>query len=407
MGEGLKDIAIRLNAIIDTAIDGVITIDEYGIIESVNASAARLFQYNAEEIIGKKINILMPSPHNRDHDTYIQNYLESRNPKIIGQGREVTGIKKDGTEFHFRLAVSEVALDHKTIFTGIIHDLTEVKKAEDELIRLNDKLEQKVEERTVKLEEVINILLETNRDLAKSQRELNIALSKEKELSELKSRFVSMASHEFRTPLSTILSSVALLSRYVKSDTNPKVAKHIGRIKEAVSNLTGILDDFLSLSKLEEGKVETNREAVIMSKLCMDVADELKGLLKSGQVIRYSSEGKEEIVMTDQRILRNILFNLFSNAMKYSDENMHIDCHLFHDVDKVVISITDYGIGIPKEEQKYLFDRFFRATNAETIQGTGLGLNIVKRYINLLNGSINFESREGVGSTFYVSIPKK
>jgi len=397
------DLALLLQSIIDTAIDGIITINTKGIIEQINKSAAELFQYAQEEVIGNNVKMLMPNPYKAEHDSYVGNYIRTRKAKIIGIGREVPGRKKDGTTFPFRLAVSEVILNDRVVFAGIVHDLTNVKKAEERLLKVNEQLEETVEKRTTQLEEVVNELLSTNKKLKENESELSQALQKEKELGELKSRFVSMASHEFRTPLSTILSSASLIGKYKKEEQQPKRDKHINRIKSAVTNLTGILNDFLSLGKLEEGKVIVNTSTVHVGNLIDQIIDELLGLLKPNQVIHKQLD--ENLVLhTDQRILKNILFNLLSNAVKYSEKEIY--CNVINTNGTVEFQIVDQGMGIPEEEHKFMFDRFFRATNVETIQGTGLGLNIVKRYTKLLQGTIRFESKEHEGTTFFVTIPQ-
>lgn len=406
MKEDLKDLAQRLKGIIDTAIDGIITINPLGIIESVNIAAAKQFGYKAEEIQGKNIKMLMPSPYQEEHDSYLHRYNTTKVPRIIGVGREVTGLRKDKSTFPFRLAVSEVILNDRIIFTGIIHDLSDVKDAEKRLLEMNEQLEHLVQKRTNELEEVVNKLLSTNEILQKRESELKLSLSKEKELNELKSRFVSMASHEFRTPLSTILSSASLIGKYTEEAQNDKREKHVSRIKSAVNTLTGILNDFLSLSKIEEGKVVVQKTLVDLEELCNEIIDEVKGIMKPGQTI--SHEGLENIeINTDKRILKNILFNLISNAIKYSKEDGEISCKLKFEDDLFNLEIKDNGIGIPLADQKYLFERFFRASNVETIQGTGLGLSIVKRYVNLLGGEINFESKENVGTIFNITIHKQ
>ena len=385
------------------ASDGIITIDDRGRIETINQSALALFEYTERELIGENISILMPEPYSSEHDDYLTNYHRTRQPKIIGVGREVRGKKKSGKVFPLRLAVSEVILNDRIIFTGIVHDLSEIKKTQEELKRANEELEEKVEERTLELETLINDLLQTNRKLERSELELSEALNKEIQLNELKSRFVSMASHEFRTPLSTIMSSVSLIAKYTESEQNDKRLKHVNRIKSAVVNLTGILNDFLSLSKIEEGKIEIKKQSIDLEALCETVAEEVKSLLKTNQIIEHKITGEARNFESDERILKNIMFNLVSNAIKYSDDR--IDCLIEYKEKAVVFSVSDKGIGIPEKEQALLFDRFFRASNVEMIQGTGLGLNIVKRYVQLLHGELNFKSNEGEGSTFIVALP--
>jgi len=405
MDNQLQDLALRLQGIIDTAIDGIITIDDKGIIESVNKAAAVQFGYDPTELIGHNIKKLMPEPYHSEHQGYLHRYIKTKKPHIIGIGRQVIGQRKDLSQFPFQLAVSEVVLNDRLIFTGIIHDLSQVKSAESELKKLNESLEVKVEERTNELEEAVNTLLKTNKKLEQSELELSKALVKEKELNELKSRFVSMASHEFRTPLSTIMSSASLISKYTDESHNEKRQKHVDRIKSAVNNLTGILNDFLSLSKIEEGKIEVNKSKVVLQDLFDSVIDEVKGLLKEGQSIDQL-QSENILIMTDERVVKNILFNLISNAIKYSKDQGSIKYRFYLEDKNVAIEIIDQGIGIPQSEQKYLFDRFFRATNVENIQGTGLGLNIVKNYLHLLGGNITFSSQEGTGTTFRITIPE-
>jgi PAS domain S-box-containing protein len=411
--------AIRLNAMFEAAIDGIIIIDDNGLIERVNPAAARIFGYTPSEIIGHNVRILMPSPFRQEHDGYLRNYLSTGVRRIIGIGREVKGLRKDGSIFPMRLAVSEVKLADRTLFTGFIHDITEIKEAQAEIQALNSDLEQRVEERTEKLAEVVNRLIATNKALEREvrerksvenalrrqEKELQSSLEKENELSELKTRFVSMASHEFRTPLSTILSSVELVEAYVKESQQAKRQKHIDRIKESVNNLNNILNDFLSLSRLEEGRVITEPESFDFNVFCEQVLDEIRLMLKPAQNIHHEGLDEKLIVHLDKKILKNILINLLSNAVKYSPEGSTVYCRVNKGETYLQIDIEDEGIGIPEHDQQHLFTRFFRAHNVENIKGTGLGLNIVRRYLDLLDGNIDFQSELGKGSVFKVSIP--
>lgn len=238
----------------------------------------------------------------------------------------------------------------------------------------------------------------------KAQQRIRDALDKERELNELKSRFVSMASHEFRTPLSTILTSVSLLKRYNETEEVEKRLKHLNRIRTSVQNLTTILNDFLSLDKLEEGRVQTNNHQVAISDLMADLVEEMETHCKAGQTIELHSSIACSI-NSDEHILRNVLINLLSNAIKYSPENttVEVGCHL--EGENVALTVKDAGIGIPLDEQEHLFSRFFRASNAVNIQGTGLGLHIVKRYVELLGGDITFESVPSKGTEFTLTFP--
>lgn len=414
-----SEAALRLRAIIKTATDGIIIIDERGIMELANEAAARLFGYTEEELLGNNISMLMPSPHQEIHDSYIQNYLRTGVRKIIGIGREVFGLRKDQSTFPLRLSISEVQLAERIVFTGILHDLSAQKAAEARIKELNQHLEEEVHRRTEELATTINQLLNTNNQLEfeiqerktaettlrKNEEELRKAIEKERELNTLKSRFVSMASHEFRTPLSTILSSADLLEMYTLADQQDKRLKHTTRIKSAVNNLISILNDFLSLSRLEEGKIEMAAVEFNLAAFCEEVMDDVQALLKPGQVLQYHGLMPDTVVTLDKKMLKNVFINLFSNAIKYSEPATTIDCFVNIENQELNISIRDQGIGIPEEEQQHLFTRFFRAHNVENIPGTGLGLNIVKRYVELMNGRIHFESTLGEGTIFHVHIP--
>ena len=412
----LQESQNQLNAIIDNAIDGIITINERGIMQIVNPAAAHLFGYEVEELIDKNVAVIAPNPHRRNHDTYINKYLETGKQKIIGVGREIIGLRKDGTQFPFLLSVSEINFGDRKIFAGLIHDLTQQKEAEKHIKSLNIELEKRVEERTEKLVEVVNKLLLTNdtlkneiqertivaAKLKRSQKEVRKALEKEQELNELKSRFVSLASHEFRTPLSTILTSASLIGRYTESGTEQKRQKHVDRIKSTVRNLTGILNDFLSLSKLEEGGFENEPEGFDLKELILKTVEEIRPIAKPNQNIVYEHKGSTRVFM-DMKFSRNICINLLSNAIKYSKKDIFIDTEVNRN--HIILTVKDSGIGIPKKEQEYLFTRFFRAKNALNIQGTGLGLNIVRKYLELMNGKITFESELNEGTTFIVHFP--
>jgi two-component system, LuxR family, sensor kinase FixL len=348
-------------AIVTNAVDGIITIDDRGIIESVNPAAIKIFGFEEAEMIGNNIKMLMPEPDKGNHDKYIGNYHSSGKGKIIGIGREVIGRKKNGSMFPFLLSINEIVLGGKKKFAGVVHDISELREVKD-------------------------------------------ALAKERDLGELKSRFVTMASHEFRTPLSTILSSVSLISRYNDSADEEKRMKHVNRIKSSVSNLTTILNDFLSLSRLEEGRVSIDPIEFSMVELTTEVIDELSGILKEKQIINYAVVNDPQKVFLDKSLIRNIVINLVSNAIKYSNENQEIDITTKIENEVLTLTIQDRGIGIPEEDQEHLFSRFFRAHNATNIAGTGLGLNIVKKYLDLLRGRIEFISNQN-GTIFTVQVP--
>ncbi len=237
------------------------------------------------------------------------------------------------------------------------------------------------------------------------QQELTKALEVEQELNELKSRFISMASHEFRTPLSAILSSAILIGKQNEPGKEERRLKHVGRIRDNVKNLVVILNDFLSLGKLEEGKVKVAYKRFEVVQFTSMLVEEMESSKKQGQTITLKHPKTEIFVNLDPKLLGHILVNLLSNACKYSDEYNKIDISIHRQENEVIFTVRDQGIGIPKKEQKKLFERFFRAKNATNIQGTGLGLHIVKHYTELMNGSVSFTSVSGRGSTFTVILP--
>ena len=257
-------------------------------------------------------------------------------------------------------------------------------------------------------EEIINRLLLVEKNITEQKRaeqDMISALKKERELNELKSRFVSMASHEFRTPLATVLSSINLVSRHAENGNTEAVSKHVGRIKSSIRNLTSILNDFLSLEKLELGKVEFRPSTVDLKELVQSVIEEIESMCKPGQNIKLIFKTQEEVAV-DAQLFRNILFNLLSNAVKYSTEDKDIIVEVDGIDENMVLKVIDHGMGIPEDEQSHMFERFFRAKNATNIQGTGLGLNIVKKHVELMGGNISYTSKLNEGTTFTITLPR-
>jgi two-component system sensor kinase FixL len=391
--------AALLQAIIKNAIDGIITIDDRGLIESINPAACNLFLYTPEEVIGNNVSMLMPPPDRDQHDEYINRYQRTGEPHIIGIGREVTGLRKNGTRFPFRLAVSEVQYSGRKIFTGFIHDLSLQKEAEEQLKDYAIHLEELVEERTLSLRYSLE-------ELQQAKEEVSLSLEKEKELGQLKSRFVSMASHEFRTPLSAVQLSASLIDKYAAPFESPNITKHVARIKNAVGNLTTILNDFLSLEKLEAGKVEPTFNAFDLVKLSEEITEEMQMVAKQNQNIIYQHTGINNMITLDPNLLKNCVINLIANAIKYSGENTFIEFNTEINERGCIITVKDNGIGIPDSDQKHLFEAFFRAHNTGNIPGTGLGLNIVARYADLMRGTVDFKSDVNEGTLFTISFPK-
>ncbi len=388
-----------LKSIIENAIDGIITIDDHGLIESINPAACRLFGYSAEEVLGKNVSFLMPNPHHDQHDEYIARYQRTGVPHIIGKGRDVPGLRKDGTQFPFRLGVTEVKYSGRVIYTGFIHDLSKEREAEEKIRNYAAQLEKQVEERTISLQRTVNELQEAKEVVSKS-------LEKEKQLNQMKSRFVSMASHEFRTPLSSIQLSASLIEKYSQQSDTSSISKHVAKIKNSVGNLTTILDDFLSLERLEAGKIEPAFSQFDIVKLAEEITEEMQLMAKKDQTIIYQHTGLKSLVNLDVNLLRNCIINLVSNAIKYSGENTFIEFNTELADSECIITVRDNGIGIPEADHHHLFEPFFRANNTGNIPGTGLGLNIILRYATLMKGTVNFSSLVNQKTVFTLNFPQ-
>lgn len=382
-----------LLAIVHNAIDGIITLDENGAIESINPSACSLFGYSQEELIGSNITILLPYKDRGDFVKALQDYESTNGLFNFGIGNSIIGVTKKGYQFPFQLGISEVHYTDRRIYAAFIHDLTVQKVAEEGLKNYASHLEELVEDRTKTLHETITAL-------EKTKERISVSLEKEKELSKLKNRFLSMASHEFRTPLSTVQLSASLIEKYAEPFSSAAIGKHVLKIENAVSSLTAILTDFLYMEQLETGTVKAKPTWFDLQELATEITEEMQVLIKGNQKIQYTQRGASTPIFLDYNLLKNTIINLLSNAIKYAGEMGDIVFTTEINSSYCIIQITDHGIGIPKEDQKHVFEPFFRANNTGNIPGTGIGLNLVKRYVTLMNGTIDFASTTNSGTVF-------
>lgn len=380
------------------ATEGIIIVNNRGEITRVNPSIERLFGYSKEELIGNKIEILVPTRFSGNHSHYRETYNNNLRPRSMGAETDLFALRKDGTEFPVEISLSPYSNQFGSFVIAFVVDITLRKQTEEKHKTYSADLERQVKNRTLILEEAILELEKTKKELYKS-------LDKERELNELKTRFVSMASHEFRTPLTTMMSSLSLVERYCEQKDAENQNKHMLKIKKSINNLTDILNDFLSVSKLEEGKIGNSPNPINLELFLEDVVNEMQGMIRDKQQFITRYEGNQQVNL-DQKLLKNVLFNLISNAIKFSRDDGEIELISQVFDSSIEITIKDSGIGIAKADQKHLFERFFRAQNATNIQGTGLGLNIVARYVELMNGRISFESKENAGTTFTLIFPK-
>ena len=388
-----------IEAIFLYATEGILVVNEAGQIIRINPSAEKLFGYDSGELINKKIEILIPSRLSEKHTHHREKYGQNPHARSMGLGMQLHGLKKNGSEFPVEISLSPYSSSEGKFVVAFIVDITVRKQAEEKLKNYSDDLEKQVKNRTLILEEAIE-------ELEKTKKNLHNALEKERELNELKSRFVSMASHEFRTPLTTMMSSLSLATKYSEQNDKEGQSKHMNKIKNSINALTDILNDFLSVSKLEEGKIENTPETINLKHLLTEIISEMQMLVTKGQKITLDYQGNETALL-DKKLLKNILFNLISNAIKFSFDNSEIKISSNNQPSELTLSVNDQGIGISAEDQKHLFERFFRAHNATNIQGTGLGLNIVSRYIELMKGTIEFNSTENQGTTFTIHLPQQ
>jgi len=343
----------------------IFLIDPEGRVMSWNKGAQQIKGYTEAEIIGQPISVFYTDEDNQRGEPYLnlRRALEEGRYESVGLRK-----RKDGSVFYADVVFTPIYDDKNVLkgFAKITRDISDQKKAEQDMLE------------TIRLE---------------------------KELNEMKSRFVSLASHEFKTPLSVILSSVSLIEKYPETEQQDKRLKHIHRIKSNVNNLKQILNDFLSLEKLEDGIIENCPVETDLVQLVGETIHDMEEALKAGQVVRLQTVGEPRPLMVDAQLLRNVVNNLLSNAIKYSPEGSAIDCTLTYHAATFDIAFRDRGIGIPAEERPHLFERFFRATNTTGISGTGLGLSIVKRYLDLMGGHIGLSGEPGGGSTFTVTLP--
>lgn len=341
---------------------------------NVNYGAQKNIGYSIEELKGMTPLDLKPHFQEKEFKTNLDVLLKNNVDKIEF---ETIHQRKDGTRYPVEAHLQLSNLGDKSVIVAIILDITDRKN-------YTEKLEKQVKKRT---------------------KQLDTALSKEKELNELKTNFLSLVSHEFKTPLSGILTSSLLLSKYKLGEEQPKREKHIKKIADKVHYLNNILNDFLSLEKVETGKLTYNFSTFKLSEIIDDVLYNANMLLKDGQHIKYPNNISDISLLQDKKITGIILTNLVNNAIKYSGEHSVINITVEQDDRNTTIHVSDNGIGIPKKDQKSIFERYFRAKNVINIQGTGIGLNIAKHHIENLGGSIHFKSEEQKGSTFTVIIP--
>lgn len=363
----------KLQGIVDTALDAVVRVDSTGVIVGWNAQAEAIFGWAAQEATGMALHqTIIPPQHREAHLRGMARYIEAQQSHVIDRRIEITALHRNGSEFPIELAITRVMLDDplKFEFCAFIRDITQRKQAEEEI---------------------------------------RTSLEKQKELNQLKSRFVAMASHEFRTPLATIMSSTDLLTYYFDRMPEAERAELFQSITAAVKRMTKMLEDILVIGKSEAEQAEFNPISIHLGTFCRRLIDELQSEQESigarRRKVNLSIQGGADQGHFDEKLMRHIFGNLLSNAVKYSPDGGDVEFRVHRNDDAFIFSIEDHGIGIPESDLPRLFESFHRAANVGTISGTGLGLAIVKRSIELHSGSISVSSLPGSGTTFTVSLP--
>ncbi|TXE10466.1 PAS domain S-box protein [Gelidibacter salicanalis] len=394
--------------------EGVIIVDETQTIMEVNTSAEQIFGYTREGLVGQPLNTLIPKNYHANHGGHFNRFMAKHERRQMGKGRDIYGKRKDGSIFPVEAGLNPFEINGKTFVMALIIDISDRKRQEHQIIELNNQLEKKVEDRTQSLHNIVEELKFANVELdnenkrrIKAEEKTKIALKREIELNELKTKFLSLVSHEFKTPLSGILTSTVLLGKYKLTEDQEKRDKHLKTITSKVHYLNNILNDFLSVERLETGKVNYTFKTFKLSKVLNEVIYNANMLLKDGQNINYPDNIDDMSLHQDEKILELSLSNIVHNAIKYSPEHTNIDIKISQNEHNTVFRIKDNGIGIPEVEQKNIFNRYFRAENVLNIQGTGIGLNIVKGHLENLGGTISFTSEEHEGSVFKITLPNK
>ncbi|MCL5128787.1 PAS domain-containing sensor histidine kinase [Algibacter sp. L4_22] len=402
------------NVLFEAVSEGVIVVDKHQKIVATNRSSESMFGYTKNELLNSDLNILIPKTYHADHGAHFDGFMKHKESRKMGRGRDLYGARKDGSIFPVEAGLNPLEINGESYIMTLVIDISIRKQQELQLLELNTELEQKVQERTNELSNTVKELKTVNvqrdEEIKKridAQNEISNALKKEKELNELKTKFLSLVSHEFKTPLSGILTSAMLLSKYKLTEQQERRDKHIKTISDKVHYLNNILNDFLSIEKLETGKMNYKLTTFKLSKVVNEVVYNANMLLKDGQKINYPENIDDYSMHQDEKILELALSNLVHNAIKYSSENTIVDIHIKQDNTYTTFDIKDNGIGIPIKDQKRIFNRYFRAENALLEQGTGIGLNIVKNHLENLGGTISFVSEENKGSIFTIIIKNK
>jgi PAS domain S-box-containing protein len=362
----------RMRGIVNNLADALVIISETGLIEEFGPSAEKMFAYDASEVLGENVSLLMPHPHSEAHDSYLKKYLETGEKSVIGQAREVLAKRKNGELFDVQLAVSEALVGNKRIFIGLLKDITERKRAEQELAKAKEDAES---------------------------------------ANQAKSAFLANMSHELRTPMNAIIGYSEMLAEDAEDDGFEDMIPDLEKITAAGKHLLALINDVLDLSKIEAGRIDLHLEDFEVQKILSEVISTAQPLFeKKNNQVEMSIDTNVGEIHADVTKVRQILFNLLSNAAKFTHEgkiSVYASVAQREARDWLLVSVTDTGIGIPKDKLAHVFEEFSQADSSTTRDygGTGLGLPLSKRFCQMMGGDITLNSQVGVGSTFTMEVP--
>ena len=376
--------------------------DIHGVIEYVNPSFCQITGYTAEEAIGKNPNLL--NAGKQEHEFYKNLW------GTINNGKNWAGVfnnrKKNGDLFWESAIISPIKDEKGTIthYLAVKEDITDKVAKENELKKYRDHLEELVDTRTAELDKLNHDLVEQLQKEKELELLLRESLSREKELNELKTQFISTASHEFKTPLTSVMSSAELIQKYGKKWSETKINEHFGRIRKSVDYINRLLEEVLTISRVDTGKIKYQPEKANLYELCNEIITEIKSAYTEYENFIFNYKLEETQFNFDPKLLKFILSNLLSNAFKYSDCEGKIEMNVAVSKNKLVFTIVDEGIGIPESDRQNLFEPFYRCSNSGDVPGTGLGLSIVKQSVEMHRGNINVQSKLGEGTKFTVKL---
>ena len=395
----------------DSLQEGICVANQDGIIIMNNFAIEEIFGYDEGELLGKKIELLMPEANRESHRTFYDAYLKNHKNRKIAKGREFFGLHKNGSILDLEIGLNYFELNGEIYAKALVSEISARKRRENRIRAYSRTLEDEVKKGTNQLTNVVRELERSNKMLKDEIKERILAekkskkaLEKEKEFNLMQTKFVSLASHEFKTPLSGILTSAGLIEKYNQRQPHEKIENHVKTIKTLVYQLNTILDDFLYLERVESDDYVFQISQFKMCDLVSSIVKDSQPLLKEGQWIDVIQCNNPVDILHDQKVIGIVIRNVLYNAIKYSLSHSKIEMKIELN-DQLTIRIRDWGIGIPKEAEDHVFDRFYRARNALPIQGTGIGLNIVKRHMNKLNGSIEIQSEENKGTIVILKLP--